>query len=393
MKDQLTVPQTFKIITIALMVIGIIAFLLGLKSDPAATWGSYLISNYYFLSLSIGAAFYLAIQSITQSGWSSAFQRVPESMMVYIPFAAVFFLLIWFGMNHLYPWSRPGAAVEDAVIQHKSVYLNTSFFFVRMLIFFALWILFSYMLRKFSHQEDLFKPDDEQGILALFRRSEIWSKVFIFVLAITFSLSAFDWIMSSQIHWYSTVFAFKNFIAAFLHGVSVMALIVFLLHRYGFFPFLNKYHLHDFARYIFILSIIWGYLWFAQFIIIWYGNIPEETAFYYYRWQDGWKAMFWLQIGLNWFVPFMVLLPVQTSRNMTVIIFVIIILIIGQYIDLMVEVFPAITGTVKFGWIEAGLFLGFAGLFSFVVATALERHKLIPQNHPYLGESLDHKFE
>ncbi|HEX2974669.1 MAG TPA: hypothetical protein VHO68_01935, partial [Bacteroidales bacterium] len=189
-----------------------------------------------------------------------------------------------------------------------------------------------------------------------------------------------------------SIFAFKNVIAAFLHGTSIIALLVFILHRKGYFPFFNEYHLHDFARYIFILSIIWGYMWFAQYIIIWYGNIPEETAYYFYRWQNGWKIMFYLQITLNWAVPFMVLLPVKTSRNMKIITAVIIVLIIGQYIDLFVQIFPAITGELKFGWIEAGLFIGVAGLFALVTSTALGRSKLIPENHPYLTESINHKF-
>jgi Ni/Fe-hydrogenase subunit HybB-like protein len=228
--------------------------------------------------------------------------------------------------------------------------------------------------------------------MALFGKSELYSKIFIFILVITFSLSAFDLIMSIDVHWYSTIFAFKNLIAAFLHGVSVMILIIFILHRRGYFSFLNKYHLHDFARYLFMLSILWGYFWFAQFMLIWYGNIPEETVYYYLRWQEGWKVMFFLEIGLNWAVPFMLLLPVKTSRNMTVITIVIAFLIIGQYIDLFVQVIPGTTGILKFGLVEAGLFLGYAGLFALVVATALSKARITGPNHPFLEESLKHKF-
>jgi hypothetical protein len=182
-------------------------------------------------------------------------------------------------------------------------------------------------------------------------------------------------------------------VAAFLHGTTIIALIIFLLHLKGHFTFLNEYHLHDFARYIFILSIIWGYMWFAQFMIIWYGNIPEETIFYFDRFQEGWKVLYWLQIVLNWGVPFMILLPVQTSRNMKIITGVILAMIVGQYIDLVVQIMPPIAGAIRFGWIEAGVFLGFAGLFAFVVRTALARANLVPSNHPYLIESTEHQFE
>ena len=392
MKDQVTISKTFKIITLALAAMGAAAFLLGLFSDPGRTWASYLIVNYYFLSIALGATFFFTLQSISQSGWSSAFKRIPEALMSYIPFAFVFFLLIYFGMHYLYHWTHTDAVAADELLQHKSSYLNVPFFLVRLVVSFSLWVLLAWFLRKLSLREDSMDPSDQKGIMALFMKSEFFSKILIFILAITCSLTAFDWIMSIDPHWVSTIFALKNLVAAFLHGVSIITLIVFILHRLGYFPFLNKYHLHDFARYIFIFSIIWGYFWFAQFMIIWYGNIPEETAYYYDRWQGGWKTIFFLEIGLNWAVPFMVLLPVKTSRNMNVIFSVIVVLILGQYIDLFSQVVPGTTGALKFGWIEACMFLGWAGLFVLVVATTLSRAKLIPPNHPYLEESTNHHF-
>jgi hypothetical protein len=277
-------------------------------------------------------------------------------------------------------------------MQHKLAFLNVPFFFARMIIYFTLWIVFIRKLRNISLCEDTSDSANMDGILSLFGKSELYSKIFIFILIITFSLSAFDWIMSIDVHWYSTIFALKNLVAAFLHGVSILTLIVFILYKRGYFPFLNKYHLHDFARYIFMLSIVWGYFWFAQFMIIWYGNIPEETIYYYMRWHEGWKVLFFLEIGLNWAIPFLILLPVKTSRNMTAIVIVIMFLIIGQYVDLYVQVIPGTTGVLKFGWIGAGIFLGYAGLFALVVATTLSKAKIIPLNHPYLEESLNHQF-
>jgi len=392
MKEQLHVTKTFRIITLFLTGIGAAAFISGLFLDPQRAWANYLIVNYYFFSIAMGGAFFLVLQSISQSGWSAAFKRVPEAMMAYIPFAAVFFLLLYFGLHDLYHWSHEEAVAVDPLLQHKSAFLSVPFFYVRMIIYFALWIFFIFKIRKLSQMEDAINPPSQDRILKLFGTSEHYSKLFIFVLAITFSFSAFDWIMSIDAHWYSTIFALKNLIAAFLHGVSILVLIVLILHRKGHYPFLNKFHLHDFSRYIFMLSIVWGYFWFAQFMIIWYGNIPEETVYYYIRWQDGWETLFFLEIGLNWALPFLVLLPVKTSRNMNVLIGVIIVLIIGQYLDLFVQVIPGTTGLLKFGWLEAGIFLGFAGLFTLVVATALGSTKLIPSNHPYIDESLGHHF-
>lgn len=392
MKEQTTVSANFKIITILLIAIGAGSFIYGLITDHQLAWSHYLLVNYYFFSLAMGGAFFFVIQRISQSGWSSAFLRVPEAMMSYIPFAAVFFLLLFFGMNDIYHWSDKNAVAPDPILQHKSGFLNVPFFFIRMIIYFALWIIFIRILRKMSLKEDLLKHDDQEGIMHLFTKSELYSKILIFIFAITFSIAAIDWMMSIDNHWFSTIFALKNLVAAFLHGVSILALIVFILHKRGYFPFLNKFHLHDFARYIFMLSIVWGYFWFAQFMIIWYGNIPEETSYFFIRWQNGWKIMFFLEIGLNWAVPFMVLLPVKTSRNMTTIIIVIIFMIIGQYIDLFVQVIPGTTGLLKFGWVAGGIFLGYAGLFALVVATTLSKAKIMPHNHPYLEESIHHHF-
>ena len=392
MKDQITISRNFRIITFLLIAIGAASFIVGLLTDHRLTWAHYLIVNYYFFSLAMGGAFFFVIQKISQSGWSSAFQRIPEAMMSYIPFAALFFLLLCFGMQDIYQWSHKEAIALDPILQHKSAFLNVPFFFARMVIYFVLWIVLIRKLRKLSLEEDLTGREDEKGIMSLFGKSELYSKILIFILAVTFSLAAFDWMMSIDLHWYSTIFALKNLIAAFLHGVSILTLIVFILNKLGYFPFLNKFHLHDFARYIFMLSIVWGYFWFAQFMIIWYGNIPEETAYFFVRWQNGWKVLFFLEIGLNWAVPFLILLPVKTSRNTTAIIFVIILLIIGQYIELFVQVIPGTTGLLKFGWVAAGLFLGYAGLFALVVATALSKAKIMPVNHPYLEESLNHQF-
>lgn len=392
MKDQLTLSRNFKILTIILTVIGAVTIILGFFTDRQTTWANWLIVNYYFFSIAMGGAFFLVIQSISQSGWSSAFKRVSEAMMSYIPVSALFFLLLWFGVNDLYQWSHKDVAALDPLLQHKSVFLNVPFFFARMILYFLLWIIFILKLRQISIKEDLSDPGNTNVIMSLFGKSELYSKIFIFILAITFSLSAYDWIMSVDVKWYSTIFALKNLAAAFLHGVSILTLIVIILYKKGYFPFLNEYHLHDFARYIFMLSIVWGYFWFAQFMIIWYGNIPEETIYYYVRWQEGWKTMFFLEIGLNWFLPFMILLPVKASRNMTVILVVITFLIIGQYIDLFVQVIPGTTGALRFGWISAGMYIGYAGLFSLVVATTLSKAKIMPPNHPYLEESLNHKF-
>lgn len=386
MKDQLIIPRNFKLITYLLIGIGVVSFALGFIFDAKRTWANYLLNNYYFLSLAIGAAFFGAIQYITQSGWSAMFKRIPEAMAAYIPFAVVFFILMFFGMHSIFEWTHEDVVQNDPLLQHKSPYLNIPFFFARVVLFFGAWIVLTKVLRKFSLKED------EAGGLVYFEKSEMYSRILIFVLAITFSLFAVDMLKSLDPHWFSTLFAAKSFIAAFLHGSSIITLIVIILYRSGKLEELNRSHLHDFTRYIFMTSIVWGYFNFAEFMLIWYGNIPEETIWYVKRWHGVYEVLFFVNIILNWLIPFLVLMPRKTSRSKMFIAPVIILLMIGQYTELYYIIWPSTVHDAKFGLLEIGTFLGYLGLFSWVVSTWLAKASLVPKNHPYLEESVHHHF-
>lgn len=387
MNIRFTLTPRYTNIAIACIVAGMLTIAYGFYFDADRIWASLLLNNFYFLSLALGASFFMALQYITHPGWSAMFRRVPEAMSAYIPFAGIAMLLLYFGVHNLYEWSRPEAVAKDALLIHKSPYLNISFFFFRMIVFFAAWTIMTRVIRKVSLQEDQF------GGLTYMEKNEMNSKIFIFILAITFSLASFDWIMSIEAHWVSTIFSIKNFVAAFYHGTAIIVLIVILLNGKGYFKELNESHLLDFSRYLFMLSIIWGYLFFCQFMLIWYGNIPDETIYYAVRWNHGWKTLFFLNIIINWFIPFMVLLSQKMDKNKRVVIFICLLLIAGQWIDLYVQIMPAITLSPKFGIIEVGAFIGFAGLFALVFGKAIAQADLVPKNHPYLEESLYHHVD
>lgn len=386
MEEKFVIPQKFRLLTFALIAIGVISFVVGLLVDPTRAWANYLLNNFYFVSLAIGATFFICLQYITQSGWSAGFKRIPEAMAAYIPFAAVLFLILIFGLHYLYEWTHPEAVATDELIQHKSPFLNVPFFITRIVVFFGLWILMTKLLRRLSLREDI------EGGMGYFTRQEFLSRVTIFVLAITFIFFAVDMILSLEVHWFSTVFAAKAFIAAFLHGSAVITLIVIILHKMGYLKMLNRSHLHDFTRYMFMLGIVWGYLNFVQFMLIWYGNIPEETIFYVKRMHGVYEVLFFANILLNWGIPFVFLMPRSNSRSKLVMVPVIILLIIGQYTELYFEIWPATVGAAKFGLMEIGMFLGFIGLFSLVVVTYLAKASLVPKNHPFLQESIHHHF-
>jgi len=329
MDKKLQISQSFKNIMILLIVIGVAAIAAGfLTGDVTRTWANLLLNNFLFLSITLGGLFWMALQSISQSGWSAAFVRVPQALVAYLMVAAILWLFLFIGIPHLFHWATPGVALHDPVLAHKAPYLNVPFFVIRMVVFFFLWILIAWRIRKLSLRED------KIGGVDLFNRIEFLSKVFIFVLAVSFVFVAVDWLMSLDPHWFSTLFAVKFFISAFYHGSVMIVGVVIVLNKLGYLPFLNKGHLHDFSKYIFMLSIMWGYMWFVQYLLVWYGNIPEETVYFHIRREEGFQALFLAEIFINWLFPFLFLMWNRMARNANVLLLTVIVLLAGQYIEI-----------------------------------------------------------
>lgn len=379
----MTISRRFSYLALVLIVIGIATFLYGFSTNPVKTWANLLVNNYYFLTLAIGATFFWALQNVTQSGWSSGFIRVPQAFANYIPVAGILMIPILFGMHYLYEWSH-AEALQDPLIAHKSPYLNMPFFTGRFIFYFLVWTFLTQLLRRYSLKED------QEGGLEYFKKSEFYSKVYIFALALTFSLSAFDWIMSIDVHWFSTIFAVRNFVMAFYHASVVITLVILLLNKMGYFPFLSKKHLRDFTKYIFVLSIIWAYTWFAQYILIWYANIPEETIYYLPRTKGEFIPLFYGELIFNWLVPFLLLMIGQIATNKNAVIALCIVLMIGNWIDIYQQVIVGTYHHLDIGLIEVGTFLGFLGIFAYTIARTLASAPLVPVHHPYLEESLQH---
>ncbi len=381
MDKKLYVSKSFKIAMLLLVAIGVVTIAVGfLTGDVTRTWSNLLLNNFLFLSLAAGALFWMALQAITQSGWSAAFVRVPQSMVSYLMVAGILWILLFFGLPELFHWVKEGA--HDPVIMHKSPYLNVPFLIGRTVVFFAFWIYIVYRIRKLSVLED------SVGGLDSFNKIEFLSKVFIFIFGISFIFFGVDWIMSLDAHWFSTLFSVKLFVSAFFHGSALVALIVLVLNKLGYFPFLNKEHRHDFSKYMFMLSIMWGYMWFMQYFLIWYGNLPEETIYYKMRREEGFQAIFLAEIFVNWAFPFLFLMWNRIAKNANALILTAVVLLIGQYIEMFNAVVPETMHHPAFGLMEIGTYIGFAGLFLYVVVTALAKHPLVAKNHPYLVESL-----
>ncbi|PJB14996.1 MAG: hypothetical protein CO118_05720 [Flavobacteriales bacterium CG_4_9_14_3_um_filter_32_8] len=386
MENKVKVSLKLKTASIGMILIGVLALIMAFMQDAGRAWANILLNNYTFLSIVIGATFFIAIQYITQSGWSAMFKRVPEAISGFMPIIGLLMLVMIFGVPYLYEWSHEDMRNSHEIIQHKSPYLNTIFFIIRMILFLSLWMLIIFKFRKFSLKED------EIVGMEFFNKSEFLSKVFIFVMAITFSLGTFDWVMSVDVTWFSTVYAFKNIASAFYHAAAVIIVVVLLLKNLGYFPKMNKFHLQDFSRYLFALSILWAYLWFIEYLLIWFANIPEETSYYVQRREGNWNTMFYLDIFINFIIPFLLLLPIQFDRNKYILFFVAGLLIFGQWITNFIQIMPGTIHDFHIGFFEIGIYMGYLGLFILVVSQNLSKAPIIPKNHPFLLESEQHHF-
>lgn len=361
------------------------ALIAGLFLDPARAWANLLINNFYYLSLGLGALFFIAIHFLAGSSWWTVLRRIPEAMSSILPVTAVLMFVLIFGMHGLYHWSDHEAVLHDPILSAKAPYLNVPFFFARMAVIFAVWLLFAWLFRKNSRRED--SAVDLTPHKSLVRTSAL----FIPAFALTFAVASMDWIMSLEPHWFSTIFSLYTFSGLFLHGIGVITLFAILLKERGYLKdFLNESHLHDLGKLIFGFSTFWAYIWVSQYMLIWYSNIPEETSYFITRTDPDWSWLFLLNLALNWLIPFVILMPRAAKRNPAVLKRICVTLLVGHWLDLYLMVMPNTVGKRWVGPLEILVALGYGALFFYVVGKALSRAPLVPQRDPYLMESLHH---
>ena len=405
MNDQFVFTAKLKQISIGLMGLGLVGLLLGFLMTGghheaeeghhavgplARIWSLLLLNNVYFTGIALAAVFFVAVSSVTEAGWSVVIKRVPEAIMSVLPYLFIPMLLtIWLGGHDLYHWMHEGltdpeSANYDKIIAGKSGYLNFGFFLLRTVLYFALWTVMARLIRRNSLQEDA------EGGLIYFKRNGIYSPIFIVIFAITSCTAAWDWMMSVDPHWYSTIYGWYFFAGTFTTAVAAVTLIVVLLKKYGYLPQVTEEHLHDLGKLIFAFSFLWGYMWFCQFMLIWYANIPEETVYFNERFEHH-KVIFFVNLVVNFAFPFLVLMTRDSKRKMNVLILVCSVVLIGHWLDFFLMI---MTGTLKgaatIGLTEIFVSLGYVGGFIFVTLTALSKASLTPKNHPFLEESLHH---
>jgi hypothetical protein len=287
------------------------------------------------------------------------------------------------GSNSIYEWARPGVMETDHLLHEKVAYLNTPFYIIRMLVVLGLWLLFAFRLRSLSLAQD------RDNLVERTHQSVRWSTGFLVCFALTFSMASFDWIMGLEAQWFSTVFGMYNIAGLLSSAAAAIVLTCILLNKAGLFPEFRIPHVHDLAKLVFAFCTFWAYLWFCQFMLIWYGNLPEETIYFVRRWHGGWQPIFYLNFMLNWVLPFFLLLPRPLKRNPGYVAFVALIVLLGRWVDIYLMVAPYNFSSPPIGWVEVSAVVGFVGLFVFCLQRKFKKAPLISKNDPYLQESLN----
>jgi hypothetical protein len=364
--------------------LGALTLVAGALFVPERVWPNLLLASYFIIGMGLAGAFFVALQYVSGAGWSTALRRIPESMSMLLPVGAIGLALVIFFRPSLYPWTGASGAEVEALHGFKRLWLNLPFFIGRSAVYLLAWSLLALAIVRTSRRQD------EDGDPSHTRRNERLSAVFLVVFGATFWLASYDWIMSLEPHWYSTIFGIYNFAGLFLGGLAAIIVLAVWLERLGALRhILTQDHLHDLGRLLFAFSTFWAYIWFSQYMLIWYANFPEETSHFILRLQGTWEPLFILNLLLNWAIPFLVLLPRASKRSPGVLLKVAVVILLGRWLDLYLMILPPFAGAEPvFGVWEIGLMLGAVGVGVLVFFHSLRKARIIPVKDPYLMESL-----
>ena len=348
-------------------------------------WAALYVSAFFFMMIALGTLAFYAINRAAQAGWSPVLYRVMEGITAYLlPGAIIVFVILMFsGMhfNHLFIWMDPEVVAHDKLIQGKTGFLNTPFFLARAAFYIAGWVTYRYFSRKFSLAQD--QASDMSNHKKNFRISA----GFLVFYIVTESMMSWDWIMSIDPHWFSTLFGWYVFASMFVSGITTIALIAIYLKSKGYLEKVNDSHIHDLGKFMFGISIFWTYLWFSQFMLIWYSNIPEEVTYFITRIED-YNLPFFGMLVMNFIFPLLILMNSDYKRINYFIVMAGVVILLGHYIDVFNMIMPSAVGYQWFiGIAEIGAFLFFLGLFIFVVFKEISKAPLHAVGDPFVGES------
>jgi hypothetical protein len=356
----------------------------GLFLDPARFYQSYLVGFLFSVFIPLGAMFFLMVGVLSGSAWNVPMRRIAENIMMTIPAGLLLFIPVVLGMHTLYHWSHEDVVAKDALLRAKVAYLNPSAFAWRGVICFALWSLWAWRIYRHSTAQD--KTGDLKHMHAMSR----WSAPGLFVLIITVTLASFDWSMSLDPHWYSTIFGLYCFSGGGIQFIATWILICRALRDKGVLAnTINVEHYHDLGKWLFALIIFWAYIAFSQYMLIWYANIPEETVWYLHRFEGTWGPLSLAILFGHFIIPFLVLLPRDSKRNLKMLTIMSVWMLLFQYLDFYWQVMPTFNrhGIVPH-WLDIVCLAAPLSLMGLMFWSRMKAHALLPIGDPRFEQGL-----
>lgn len=378
-------PKTLKQYLWGAVGIGALVTILSFFHSPTRFWVNLVINNFYFTGMALSGLFFLSLQNLTKSSWMRSYQRIPEAMMGYLPVAFGLVLFGLLGSHSIYEWTHTELVKHDEILIKKVGYLNMPFFVTRIIMYFAIWMSFSYLIKKLINKFNGKNGEQVRDQLS------VVSAISMVFFALTFAFFSYDLLMSIEPHWFSTIYSVYTFSGMFVGGVAFITLSLIILQSLGYLKeYVTINHFHDLGKWMFGMSTFWAYIWFCQYMLIWYSNIPEETQYYILRDHGNWKWLFWTNFVIAFLIPFFGLLTRNSKRNIFNLAIVSVIILVSRWVDLYTLVAPkiyehhhvdAIIGPYEI--VSAFLF---AAVFVLVFMKMLSQKSLIVKNDPYFEE-------
>ena len=366
-------------------------------------WAVLLHNSVFFLLIVNASMFFIGVTTLAMGGWQVALKRVPEAISSVVPVLGIItfvilMAIVWGGRTDIFHWLDPKVYVEgspefDKILNGKKGFLNPVFFTVWSALTIFLWWFIGRKMRSFSLESDRTGPMDYETGKKWINKNILWASLFIVFFGLSVgSTIPWLWIMSIDAHWYSTMFSWYTFASSFVAGMSLIALYIVFLKNRGQLEFVTNEHLQDIGKFMFAFSIFWAYLWFSQYMLIWYANIPEETGYFKIRVQGPFRGIFFLNLILNFICPLLIFMKKSPKRNWTLVTFMAVLIIFGHWIDFWQMVMPGTLGShAELMPFEFGIAALFVGVIMWRVGVYLSSHSLTAKNHPFLKESIIHQ--
>ena len=405
-REKFEIPGKMKTWSLALIGVGLVSMVIGLvtkgfsgdEHEQAHFWGTLMYNTIFWTLVCNASMFFISVTTLAMGGWQQSFRRIPEAISAMVPiFGAITFAVLMYVVlsdkHHIYHWLDKEAVAKDPILLGKSGFLNPTFFIIWTTLTIGLWTLLGWRMRQISREADEAPMDQPSGESFVWRNT-VRAALFTVWFALTVgSTVPWLWMMSLDAHWYSTMYSWYTFASSFVSGMSLIALWVIYLKNKGYLELTTQEHLHDIGKFMFAFSIFWTYLWFSQYMLIWYANIPEETVYFKHRVQGPYKGIFFLNLIINFICPLLILMKRSAKRNYTLVTFMAVLILFGHWLDFYQMVMGSLSKEqVTLGWLDFGILSLFVGLMIFFVGKSLASKPLIPKYHPFLKESVIHQI-